>query len=100
MSEILDWESYNVGHKFLSGKKDEKHIDGVIFGGNFYICIKPHTKTKDNYPGSKADKENGYWKLCNIDNTINDIIDDIISINQAHELEARLQHLLNWFYLK
>lgn len=70
-----DWVALEIGQEFLSGTKDEKYVDNVVFGENIYICKKSHIKTEDNYPGSKVDKENGYWKL------FGNIIDDINSLH-------------------
>lgn len=74
LSGLWDWSALDVGRKFICAR-NEKYVDRVIFGENIYICKKSHTKTKDNYPGSKADKENGYWKL------FGNIIDDINSLH-------------------
>ena len=49
---------------FQSGASGEEYKDVVLYGGNYYSCIKSHTKTANNNPGSTSDTNNGLWKLA------------------------------------
>lgn len=57
------WSDCATGYAFKSGAKGEAWKDVVLYGNNYYSCIKSHTKTASNYPGSTADQSNGYWQL-------------------------------------
>lgn len=83
-----DWSALDIGRKFIVAR-NEKYVDSVVFGENIYICKKSHTKTKDNYPGSKVDKENGYWKL------FGNIIDDINSLHFYQNEPVNLEYTGN-----
>lgn len=57
------WSDCAVGYMFQSGASGEEYKDVVLYGNNYYSCIKPHTKTANNSPGSATDTNNGLWKL-------------------------------------
>lgn len=57
------WSDCAVGYVFQSGASGEEYKDVVLYGNNYYSCIKSHTKTADNNPGSTADTNSGFWKL-------------------------------------
>lgn len=61
------WSNCAVGYVFQSGVnseefKDVEFKDVVMYGNNYYSCIKSHAKTASNYPTSTDDTDNGYWK--------------------------------------
>ena len=56
------WSDCAVGYVFQSGVGGEEYKDVVLYGDNYYSCIKSHTKTADNNPGSTADTNSGLWK--------------------------------------
>ena len=60
-----DWNIMEVGYQFYKGDADliEPYEDFVVYNGNYYKCIKSHTKTATNYPGSTYDTSNGLWQL-------------------------------------
>lgn len=58
------WSDCAVGYVFQSGASGEEYKDVVLYGNNYYSCIKSHTKTADNNPGSTADTNSGLWKLA------------------------------------
>ncbi len=58
------WSDCAVGYVFQSGVSGEEYKDVVLYGDNYYSCIKSHTKTADNNPGSTADTNSGLWKLA------------------------------------
>ena len=58
------WSDCAVGYVFQSGASGEEYKDVVLYGDNYYSCIKSHTKTADNNPESTADTNNGLWKLA------------------------------------
>lgn len=58
------WSDCAVGYVFQSGVGGEEYKDVVLYGDNYYSCIKSHTKTADNNPGSTADTNSGLWKLA------------------------------------
>ena len=60
-----DWEKLPVGYSFQAGKDDDEWKDVVVYKGNYASCIKGHTKTSTNYPGSTDDSNNGYWSVTN-----------------------------------
>lgn len=57
------WSDCAVGYAFQSGGTGEKWQDVVLYNGNYYSCVKSHTKTVSNYPGSTIAINNGYWQL-------------------------------------
>lgn len=57
------WSDCATGYKFQCGAKGEAYKDVVLYGNNYYSCVKSHTKTASNYPGSTTDQSNGYWQL-------------------------------------
>lgn len=57
------WENCGNGYRFESGASGEEWKDVVIYNSGYYSCIKSHVKSADNYPGSKEDTNNGYWRL-------------------------------------
>ena len=58
------WSDCAVGYVFQSGASGEEYKDVVLYGGYYYSCIKSHTKTASNYPGSAIDTNSGLWKLA------------------------------------
>lgn len=58
------WSDCAVGYMFQSGANGEDYKDVVLYGGYYYSCIKSHTKTASNYPGSATDTNSGLWKLA------------------------------------
>lgn len=56
------WSDCAVGYMFQSGASGEEYKDVVLYGGNYYSCIKSHTKTASNNPGSATDTNSGLWK--------------------------------------
>lgn len=58
------WSDCAVGYVFQSGSSGEEYKDVVLYGNNYYSCIKSHTKTASNYPGSATDTNSGLWKLA------------------------------------
>lgn len=58
------WSDCTVGYNFQSGADGEEFKDVVMYGNNYYSCIKSHTKTASNNPTSTIDTNNGYWKLA------------------------------------
>lgn len=57
------WSDCAVGYMFQSGASGEEYKDVVLYGGYYYSCIKSHTKTASNNPGSATDTNSGLWKL-------------------------------------
>lgn len=58
-----DWKGLGIGYQFYSGGEGEKYLDVVIYNNNYYLCIKSHVKTDDNYPTSSTDNTEHYWQL-------------------------------------
>lgn len=58
------WSDCAVGYVFQSGASGEDYKDVVLYGGYYYSCIKSHTKTESNYPGSATDTNSGLWQLA------------------------------------
>lgn len=58
------WSDCAIGYVFQSGASGEEYKDVVLYGNNYYSCIKSHTKTASNYPGSATDTNSGLWKLA------------------------------------
>lgn len=57
------WSDCAVGYEFQAGGDTDEWKDVVLYDGNYYTCIKTHTKAANNYPLSTLDTANGYWKL-------------------------------------
>lgn len=57
------WSDCATGYGFQCGAEGEAWKDVVLYGNNYYSCVKSHTKNSSNYPGSTADQSNGYWRL-------------------------------------
>lgn len=57
------WSDCATGYAFQAGGAGDKWQDVVIYGDNYYSCVKSHTKTASNYPGSTTAINNGYWQL-------------------------------------
>lgn len=57
------WSDCATGYAFQAGGSADEFKDVVIYGDNYYSCIKTHNKDANNYPGSTADTNNKYWKL-------------------------------------
>lgn len=58
------WSDCAVGYVFQSGASGEEYKDIVLYGNNYYSCLKSHTKTASNNPGSATDTNSGLWKLA------------------------------------
>lgn len=58
------WSDCAVDYKFQSGATGEEYKDVVLYQNNYYSCIRSHTKTASNYPGSAADQNNKYWQVA------------------------------------
>lgn len=58
------WNDCAEGYVFQSGASGEEYKDVVLYGNNYYSCIKSHTKTASNNPGSATDTNSGLWKLA------------------------------------
>lgn len=56
------WSDCAVGYVFQSGASGEEYKDVVLYGNNYYSCIKSHAKTASNFPGSATDTNSGLWK--------------------------------------
>lgn len=57
------WSDCAVGYGFQAGGSTDDYLDVIMYGNYYYNCIKSHTKTASNYPGSTADINNAYWQL-------------------------------------
>ena len=57
------WSDCATGYAFKAGGAGEQWKDVVLYNGNYYSCVKSHTKTASNYPGSTTANNNGYWQL-------------------------------------
>lgn len=57
------WSDCAVGYMFQSGVSGEEYKDVVLYGGNYYSCIKSHTKTGKE-TGANNTLSTGYWKLA------------------------------------
>lgn len=58
------WSDCAVGYVFQSGASGEEYKDVVLYGNTYYSCVKSHTKTASNNPGSATDTNSGLWKLA------------------------------------
>ena len=57
------WSDCAVGYMFQSGVSGEEYKDVVLYGGNYYSCIKSHTKTGKE-TGANNTLSTDYWKLA------------------------------------
>lgn len=57
------WKDCATGYAFQAGATAQQWKDVVIYNDNYYSCVKAHTKTESNYPGSTDDVNNHYWQL-------------------------------------
>lgn len=57
------WKDCATGYAFQAGVAAQQWKDVVIYNDNYYSCVKAHTKTESNYPGSTDDVNNHYWQL-------------------------------------
>lgn len=57
------WSDCAIGYAFKAGGEGEEWKDVVMYGNNYYSCVKSHAKTASNYPGSSDDVNNHYWQL-------------------------------------
>ena len=57
------WSDCAVGYVFQSGASGEEYKDIVLYGNNYYSCIKSHTKTGKEI-GANNTLSTDYWKLA------------------------------------
>ena len=57
------WSDCAVGYMFQSGASGEEYKDVVLYGGNYYSCIKSHIKTGKE-TGVNNTLSTDYWKLA------------------------------------
>lgn len=57
------WNDCVVGYMFQSGASGEEYKDVVLYGNNYYSCIKSHTKTGKE-TGANNTLSTDYWKLA------------------------------------
>lgn len=57
-----DWEECAMWYPFMAGGEGETFLDAVVYKGNYYLCMKSHTKTAENYPGSTEDTNSKLWR--------------------------------------
>lgn len=57
------WSDCAVGYVFQSGASGEEYKDIVLYGNNYYSCIKSHTKTGKE-TGVNNTLSADYWKLA------------------------------------
>lgn len=57
------WSDCATGYAFKAGGAGEQWKDVVLYNGNYYSCVKSHTKTASNYPGSTTATNSGLWQL-------------------------------------
>lgn len=57
------WSDCAVGYVFQSGASGEEYKDVVLYGGNYYSCIKSHTKTGKETKANNT-LSTDYWKLA------------------------------------
>lgn len=57
------WSDCAVGYVFQSGASGEEYKDIVLYGNNYYSCIKSHTKTGKE-TGVNNTLSTDYWKLA------------------------------------
>ena len=54
-----DWDALPTDYHFYQGAEGETYKDVVLYGGNFYSCIKTHTKQNSAKPTNST-----YWQLA------------------------------------
>lgn len=57
------WSDCAVGYIFQSGASGKEYKDVVLYGNNYYSCIKSHTKTGEEI-GANNTLSTDYWKLA------------------------------------
>lgn len=57
------WSDCAVGYMFQSGASGEEYKDVVLYGNNYYSCIKSHTKTGKEIEANNT-LSTDYWKLA------------------------------------
>lgn len=57
------WSDCAVDYMFQSGVSGEEYKDVVLYGNNYYSCIKSHTKTGKE-TGANNTLSTDYWKLA------------------------------------
>lgn len=57
------WSDCAVGYMFQSGASGKEYKDVVLYGNNYYSCIKSHTKTGKE-TGANNTLSTDYWKLA------------------------------------
>lgn len=57
------WSDCAVGYVFQSGASGEEYKDIVLYGNNYYSCIRSHTKTGKE-TGDNNTLSTDYWKLA------------------------------------
>ena len=57
------WSDCAVGYVFQSGASGKEYKDVVLYGNNYYSCIKSHTKTGKE-TGANNTLSTDYWKLA------------------------------------
>ena len=57
------WSDCAVGYMFQSGVSGEEYKDVVLYGNNYYSCIKSHTKTGKE-TGANNTLSTDYWNLA------------------------------------
>lgn len=57
------WSDCAVGYIFQSGASGKEYKDVVLYGNNYYSCIKSHTKTGKE-TGANNTLSTDYWKLA------------------------------------
>ena len=57
------WSDCAVGYVFQSGASGEEYKDIVLYGNNYYSCIKSHTKTGKE-TGANNTLSTDYWTLA------------------------------------
>lgn len=57
------WSDCAVGYMFQSGASGEEYKDVVLYGNNYYSCIKSHTKTGKE-TGVNNTLSTDYWELA------------------------------------
>lgn len=57
------WADCADSYQFYAGGEGEQWKDVVLYNGNYYSCIKTHTKNANAYPGSAADVNTHLWQL-------------------------------------
>ena len=58
-----DWSSLPTGYNLYAGEVGDPYKDVVLYRGNYYSCVKSHSKESDMYPGGPQDIAYNYWQL-------------------------------------